>query len=49
MCHQTELWLYDHRIVQNKLSAGFDSVIVMTLEGFEDKLRSFLCSEESRT
>ena len=45
---QTELWLCDRQDVQNKLSAAFDSVTIMTLEGFEDELRSFLHSEELR-
>ena len=45
---QTELRLCDRQDVQNKLSAAFDSVTIMTLAGFEDELRSFLHSEELR-
>ena len=43
---QSELWLCDRQDVQDKMSAAFDSVTIMTLEGFEDELRSFLHCED---
>ena len=46
---QTDLWMSERQVVQDKLSTAFDCIKILTLEDLEEEVRNSLHHEQSRT